>query len=160
MSEELLTVPAVAKMLYVSEALVFKFIHTGFLVPDSISQTKSGRLPRAKFHRSTVESFLRSCTKTEYNGEALLSVSDVWNMLGITVDALNYYIKMGWIKPDIMYPSFNENRGLVRFKQSTVDDFVDAMLSSERRSALGVKIAMPKTFKILEKYRRSRDNAN
>lgn len=160
MSEKLLSIPAVAKMLYVSEALVCKFIHADILVPDTIVQTKSGRLPRAKFYRSTVESFLRSCVQTEYNGEPLLSVSDVWNMLGISVDALHYYLKMGWIKPDIMYPSLNNKRGVIRFKQKTVDDFVDAMLSSEKRSALGVKIAMPKTFKILERYRRSRDNAS
>lgn len=153
----LLSIAEAAELLTVSKTVVLKLADQGYLVPDNVIPTQSGRLTRRKFKKDAVESFFKSCVKTSYHGEELMTITDVINELGVSHDVIYYYVKMGWLTPDIVFPSLNiGKRGLIRFKRDTIDAFVDRMINGQTRWEMGVTKLHDNTLTAFSKYQRNR----
>lgn len=130
MDEPIFSRNQVAQFLDISNSTVLKWIHQGVLVPDFYFDTSTNNLPRPKFKKSSVMAFIRKYSTTGYNGEKLYSVAEISKMIGVTTHALNHYIEIDLLIPDVTYPSCSGQKiGFRKFKRKTVDAFVDGVLS-------------------------------
>lgn len=125
--DELLTTGDVAKLLNTNVATIHNYINRGILTPDYVIPSASGKLSRRKFKQETVDAFLKSCGIQPDNTERLLSAGEVAIMLGVTVGAVQDFIKMGMLEPDVVLPgSQGKKSGRRKFKVSTVAAFAES----------------------------------
>lgn len=157
MDEPILSRNQVAEFLEVSNSTVLKWIHQGVLVPDFYFETSTYNLPRPKFRRSSVIAFIEKYSTSEYTGEKLYSVAEIAKLIGITTHALNHYIEIDMLVPDVSYPSCSGQRvGFRKFKLSTVDAFVADVLAgkpSPRGHKLKFRVHSAKAFRDYVKKR-------
>lgn len=151
MEDSILSRNQVAEFLKVSNSTVLKWIHQGVLEPDFYFETSTNNLPRPKFKRGSVIAFIEKYSTSAYTGEKLYSVAEIAKMLGVTTHALNHYIEIDLLVPDVSYPSCSGQRvGFRKFKLSTVDAFVADVLAgkpSPRGHKLKFRVHSAKAFR-------------
>lgn len=126
--KELYTIGEMAMMLGVHRATLHNYVHRGILKPDYVGpKYKDGRGGQRRFSKETIESFISKCTKGDFNGEYLLSCSEVCQYANLSRSGLRHHIYAGHLVPDVELPPFDNGKpGERRFKLETVLKFVEA----------------------------------
>lgn len=141
MAEKVYSVKGVADLLGVTRVTVRNYINRGVLKPDSIHKFSNYHGFRYEFKQSTVDAFIQSCSKVSVPCTKLLSTGDVGRILDVTASAIQYYVNIGKLVPDVRLPKRTNGRvGVAYFSHETVMNFLEENKDTLRRGEEWIRL--------------------
>lgn len=141
MDETVYSVQGVAKILGVTSVTVRNYVNRGILKPDSIQKYPNYLGFRYEFKQSTVDAFVKSCSKVSIPCGQLLTTGDIGRILDVTASAIQYYVNIGKLVPDVRLPKRANGRvGIAYFSHETVMKFIEQNKDTLRRGEEWLKL--------------------
>ena len=123
--EKLYTLGDMSRAIGVGINTMRSYVARGLIEPDVIAEYSEGKYMKL-FRQESYDAFIKKCSPSGYDGtEPLLSIGDIAKLLGVTPSAIQYYIKLGLLKPDISLPTRADGKiSKTKFTKRTVEEFV------------------------------------
>ena len=120
------TASEMAQAVGMDAATIRQYVQRGILKVDAFVPAPDKHHHQYMFSQETYDAFVSRCVVGDYNGEVLLSPGKVAKILDVTPSAINYYVRIGKLSPDVVLPSEIDGRiSEKRFTIRTIRDFVD-----------------------------------